>query len=106
MNNYGHVVGYFTVDAGWGTTRTEGFVYDGTTFSIIEYPVTGGTTPPNAMPYGINDFGQITGMYQGVDGYYHGFVATPTVPVPGSLLLLGTGLLGLGAVGWRRRRKD
>lgn len=28
-----------------------------------------------------------------------------TTPIPGSLLLLGSGLLGLGAVGWRRRKK-
>jgi hypothetical protein len=27
------------------------------------------------------------------------------VPVPASVLLMGSGLLGLGAVGWRRRRK-
>ncbi len=33
----------------------------------------------------------------------HAFLLVPT-PLPGSLLLLGTGLLGLGAVGWRRRR--
>jgi hypothetical protein len=27
-----------------------------------------------------------------------------TVPIPGAIWLLGTGLLGLGAVGWRRKR--
>ena len=27
-----------------------------------------------------------------------------TVPLPPSVLLLGSGLLGLGALGWRRRR--
>ena len=29
-----------------------------------------------------------------------------TVPVPPSALLLGSGLLGLGAVGWRRKRRQ
>jgi hypothetical protein len=28
------------------------------------------------------------------------------VPIPGSLLLLGSGLLGLGGLGWRRRRRS
>ena len=28
------------------------------------------------------------------------------VPLPGSLLLLGSGLLGLGAMGWRQRKKE
>jgi hypothetical protein len=35
-----------------------------------------------------------------IDFYYE----VGVVPIPGAVLLLGTGLLGLGAVGWRRRR--
>jgi hypothetical protein len=33
-----------------------------------------------------------------------GYLATTPIPAPASFLLLGSGLLGLGAVGWRRIR--
>jgi len=95
INNAGHVAGIY-VDG----TGVHSFVYDGVDFSPILYP--GGTDYSYA--FGINDWGQVVGVYLDGTGF-HGFVATP-VPLPGSLLFLGTGLLGLGAVGWRRRRRD
>jgi probable HAF family extracellular repeat protein len=44
----------------------------------------------------------IVGVGHNPDGNLEAFRAV--VPVPGSLLLLGTGLLGLGGLGWRRKR--
>jgi hypothetical protein len=37
--------------------------------------------------------------------FYYGTADIPSVPIPASALLLGSGLLGLGLVGWRRREK-
>ena len=38
---------------------------------------------------------------------YHGggYIAEYVVPEPGTFLLLGSGLLGLGIIGYRRRKK-
>jgi hypothetical protein len=53
----------------------------------------------------LNDAGQITG-YGTIGGQTHAFVLTPVmvaeVPEPGTLALMGAGIIGLGLV---RRRK-
>ena len=47
----------------------------------------------------------IPGINGGVNGLLVADLITPSsVPLPPSVLLLGSGLLGLGAMGWRRKR--
>jgi uncharacterized membrane protein len=78
-----------------------GFVYTAGIFDTIDVPGAYYTDV-----YGINDAGQIVGSYGDATGDY-GFVATPnatTVPEPGSLVMLGAGLLRLCTISWRRRR--
>jgi probable HAF family extracellular repeat protein len=52
---------------------------------------------------GINDAGDIVGVYFDASGNEHGFLATP-VPEPSTLLLLTIGTLGVIGWAWWRRR--
>ena len=75
INNYGVIAGYVS---------DSGFLYDGSTFTLLNYPGS-----PDTIADGINDHGQIVGAFYdpSVLGLYRGFEATP-VPEPASIFLL------------------
>jgi ribosomal protein L31 len=65
--------------------------------------------PPGAISStanGINDLGQIVGFYTAANGSTFGFeTQVSAVPLPAALPLFASGLVGLGLLGWRRKRK-
>jgi len=96
INDADQIVGQFFDNA----SVPHGFLDVGGAFTTIDVP---GASQTN--PIGINNAGQIAGVFVGTNGGGHGFLATPTpTPEPSTLLLLSVGLPAV-AVGARRLRR-
>ncbi|HLJ98264.1 MAG TPA: PEP-CTERM sorting domain-containing protein [Gemmataceae bacterium] len=96
INNLGQVVGVYSNNL--QGLPDHGFLYNDGTYTTFDVP---GSISTEAR--GINDNGQIVGYYTDTAGNEHGFLATPT-PEPSTLVLLGCGVLGIIACGWRKWR--
>ncbi len=101
VNDSGIAVGYY----GDSTTSQHGFLYNTITgkYTFLDDPYAGFHNGVEITQItGITNSGEITGFYNDANGVAHGFVAFAAVPEPGSMLLLGIGVI-LG-VGYTRRR--
>jgi hypothetical protein len=92
-----------------GPTGLNWFLPSGSYWAVININHTGfegyiGISPPDPLPN--NAYYENASYCEWAPGghSYAWQINANAVPLPPSLLLLGSGLLGMGALGWRRRR--
>jgi probable HAF family extracellular repeat protein len=94
LNNDGEIVGCFMGAAG----NTHAFLYNIATATYQQVDDPHAVGPGGTVINGLNDNGQILGFFTDANGNVDGLVGTATTPELTSLLLLGTGLLGLTGI--------